>query len=81
MCPQGNTWQSMWDSSPAVPAAQQRPLFDPDREAERALHWLESMPPAAVWSELLAVGAGAALGLLRGAPAALLPAAARELDR
>ena len=37
-------WRGVWEASPPCPASQQRPLFDPEAEGERALHWLETLP-------------------------------------
>lgn len=82
-CPpsQGNTWQQLWDAAKAVPAAQQRLLFDPRLEGERALHFLETLPAPALFAELLAVGFSAAVQLLQAAtPAASLPAVRRQLE-
>lgn len=77
---QGNAWQQLWSSAVPLPAARQRPLLDPQLEGERVLHFLEMLPPAALYAELLAVGYSAALQLLRTAgPAAQLPAAQEQL--
>lgn len=80
-CTQGNAWQRLWAAAAPLPAAQQRPLLDPRLEGERALHFLETLPPAALWSELLAVGYSAAVQLLGTAgPAAELAPVRRQLD-
>lgn len=42
----GNTWLEVWDSAKPVPANRQKRLFDETREAEKALHFLESQTPA-----------------------------------
>lgn len=79
-CLQGNAWQQLWASAAALPAARQRPLLDPQLEGERVLHLLETLPPAALFAELLAVGYSAAVQLLSTAgPAAGLPAVQRQL--
>ena len=65
----------------ALPARQQRPLFDARLEGERALHFLETLPPAALFSELLALGYSAAVQVLSTAgPAATLPAVRTQLS-
>jgi hypothetical protein len=80
-CVQGNAWQQLWAAAAPVPAARQRPLFDPQLEGERALHFLETLPPPALFSELLAVGFSAAVQLLQAAgQAAELPAVRCQLD-
>lgn len=38
----GNTWQTVWLSSKAVPARRQKRLFDDTKEAEKVLHFFES---------------------------------------
>lgn len=78
---QGNAWQQLWAAAAALPAARQRPLLDPRLEGERALHFLETLPPAALFSELLAVGYSAAVVLLRTAPVAELPAVRRQVEQ
>ncbi len=55
------------------------PPFGAALAGERALHFLETLPPAALLAELLALGAAAAAALLAAAPAARLPAVAAEL--
>jgi hypothetical protein len=50
-------------------------------EGEKALHFLETLPPAAVYAELLAVGFASSLALLHRAPAATLPAVAAQLAK
>lgn len=39
----GNTWQVTWEQARAVPAHRQRRLFDDTKEAEKVLHFLESV--------------------------------------
>jgi hypothetical protein len=78
---QGGVWQQLWAAAPVLPASRQRPLFDPVLEGERALHFLETLPPALLFGDLLAAGLSAAVGLLGKAEAASLPAMAREIHR
>jgi hypothetical protein len=61
---QGNTWQQLWAAAVPMPAAAQRPLFDAELEGERALHFLETLPPPALFAELLSLGFSAAVQLL-----------------
>lgn len=74
-------WRQLWESAAAVPAAAQRPLFDPVLEGERALHFLETLPPALLFGDVLACGFSAAAALLGKAEAAALPAVAGQLER
>ena len=57
-------WRGVWEASAPCPASSQRPLFDAEAEGERALHWLETLPPAAAWRELVPLAAAAAAALL-----------------
>ena len=42
----GNVWSEVWASAGAVPVRRQKRLFDERREAERVLHWLDTLPLA-----------------------------------
>ncbi len=57
-------WRGVWEASAPCPASSQRPLFDAEAEGERALHWLETLPPEAAWRELVPLAAAAAAALL-----------------
>ena len=78
-CVQDGTWQILWAAAPAVPAARQKPLMDPVLEGERVLHYLETLPPAVLWDQLLACGIAAATGKLAACPGASLPVAAQAV--
>eukprot|EP00268_Persea_americana_P035481 TRINITY_DN3502_c0_g1_i5.p1 TRINITY_DN3502_c0_g1~~TRINITY_DN3502_c0_g1_i5.p1 ORF type:complete len:943 (-),score=213.41 TRINITY_DN3502_c0_g1_i5:521-3349(-) len=41
----GNSWRQIWNVSPALPASEQKPLLDPNREGEKILHYLETLRP------------------------------------
>ncbi|KAJ8423948.1 hypothetical protein Cgig2_014424 [Carnegiea gigantea] len=41
----GNFWRKLWNDAPALPAYDQKPLFDPNLEGEKILHYLETLPP------------------------------------
>jgi len=75
-------WAALWEAARPLPASAQRRLFDPTSDGERALHWLETLPPGLAWNELVpcaVAGAGAALGSGRGvgsAPGAVAAAGA-----
>ena len=77
----GNLWRSLWDETPALPALEQRPLFNAEAEAEKVLHWFDTATPLAALSELLSAGAAAAAQMLAASPAAALPSSERALDR
>ncbi|KAK9830325.1 hypothetical protein WJX72_011020 [[Myrmecia] bisecta] len=81
MSHQGGLWRQLWEQTAARPAAEQKPLMDPELEGERVLHYLETLPPAAIWDQLLAVGLSTTLHLLGQSVGAQLPAAAQALHR
>ena len=35
MSEQGNMWRKIWNDAPAMPASEQKPLLDPNREGEK----------------------------------------------
>ncbi|KAJ1948702.1 hypothetical protein FBU59_001471 [Linderina macrospora] len=48
-----NLWQQLWSQAKRVPARLQKPLFDSEMEAEKALHYLEGVPVYALFTSLL----------------------------
>jgi len=66
----GNTWHHLWSKAKAVPVSRQKPLFDAEKEGELALHFLETIPPAVLFGELITLGFSAGGLLLSRAPAA-----------
>ncbi|XP_023644136.1 rab3 GTPase-activating protein catalytic subunit isoform X2 [Capsella rubella] len=45
MSDQGNLWRKSWYDAPALPADDQKPLLDPNREGEKIVHYLETVRP------------------------------------
>ncbi|KAG6631164.1 hypothetical protein CIPAW_13G071900 [Carya illinoinensis] len=45
MSDHGNLWRNIWNDAPALPASEQKPLLDPNREGEKVLHYLETLRP------------------------------------
>ncbi|XP_035540993.1 rab3 GTPase-activating protein catalytic subunit isoform X4 [Juglans regia] len=45
MSEHGNLWRNIWNDAPALPASEQKPLLDPNREGEKVLHYLETIRP------------------------------------
>ncbi|KAG5515066.1 hypothetical protein RHGRI_036190 [Rhododendron griersonianum] len=45
MSERGNKWRKIWNDAPALPASEQKPLLDPNREGEKVLHYLETLRP------------------------------------
>ncbi|KAI7831985.1 hypothetical protein BX661DRAFT_204269 [Kickxella alabastrina] len=48
-----NLWLQLWSEAKPIPADKQKPLFDYEMEAEKALHYLEGIPIYALFSSLL----------------------------
>ncbi|KAJ1564201.1 Rab3 GTPase-activating protein catalytic subunit, partial [Cladochytrium tenue] len=49
----GNLWLETWKVSRRIPACRQKPLFDPEKEAERALMYLENLEPIQIVRDLV----------------------------
>lgn len=45
MSEHGNSWRKLWKDAPTLPASEQKPLLDPNREGEKVLHYLETLRP------------------------------------
>ncbi|KAJ2842816.1 tRNA dimethylallyltransferase, mitochondrial, partial [Coemansia erecta] len=50
---EGNLWQQLWAQARRLSADKQKPLFDYEMEAEKALHYLEGIPVYTLFSGLL----------------------------
>ncbi|XP_048235075.1 rab3 GTPase-activating protein catalytic subunit isoform X2 [Ricinus communis] len=49
---EGNLWRELWETSKAVPAVKQAPLYDEDLAVEGILHDLEDLPPSELFEQL-----------------------------
>lgn len=49
----GNSWHQIWNNVQAMPASEQKPLFDPDREGEKVLHYLETLRPNQLLGQMI----------------------------
>ena len=77
---QNNTWKTLWRDAPIVPASKQKPLFDPIREGERALEYLDTAPPPEIFAQILAAAA-AAVGETYAEGASFLAIAGASVQR
>eukprot|EP00850_Spirogloea_muscicola_P019718 SM000197S05461 [mRNA] locus=s197:123078:130234:+ [translate_table: standard] len=59
-----NLWREVWDKAEAAPAFKQRPLFDHTREAEKVMHYLETINPQDLVGQLLDIAAASAAHVL-----------------
>jgi hypothetical protein len=57
-------WTATWDKAAPVPASEQHPLFDPESTLEMALDYLETIHPATLLGQVLAVNLSAAYASL-----------------
>lgn len=53
MADSGNFWQELWEKSEALPASKQKPLFDHDYQAEKALSYLKGLSSSQIFVQLL----------------------------
>ncbi|CAI8596976.1 unnamed protein product [Vicia faba] len=60
MSDHGNLWRNIWNSSPALPASEQKPLLDPNREGEKVLHYLETLQPHQLLEQMVSTAFRAA---------------------
>ncbi|KAI0241981.1 hypothetical protein L0F63_003953 [Massospora cicadina] len=76
-----NLWQELWQRAEPVPAHRQKPLFNPDTEGEKALHYLEHLTVFELLRLLLPTVFLVACDVLVGAlPLADLPLPRARLD-
>lgn len=77
---QGGIWLEMWEAALPVPAAQQKPLMDPQLEGERVMHWFETtVTPADLWLQLAPVALSTSAALLAACDSHSLPVISAEL--
>ncbi|KAM0999158.1 hypothetical protein ACFX13_006038 [Malus domestica] len=53
MSEHGNLWRKIWNDAPALPAYEQKPLLDPNREGEKILHYLETLRPHQLLEQMI----------------------------
>ncbi|KAK7387265.1 hypothetical protein VNO78_27923 [Psophocarpus tetragonolobus] len=64
MSEHGNLWKKLWNSVPALPASEQKPLLDPNREGEKVLHYLETLQPHQLLEQMVCTAFRAAADTL-----------------
>ncbi|TKY47194.1 Rab3 GTPase-activating protein catalytic subunit [Spatholobus suberectus] len=64
MSEHGNLWRKLWNSAPALPASEQKPLLDPFREGEKVLHYLETLQPHELLEQMVCTAFRAAADTL-----------------
>ncbi|KAL1348779.1 hypothetical protein AAHE18_07G105000 [Arachis hypogaea] len=48
-----NLWRELWDRAHALAASEQKPLFDPNREGEKVIHYLETLRPHQLLAQMV----------------------------
>ncbi|XP_048136041.1 rab3 GTPase-activating protein catalytic subunit isoform X6 [Rhodamnia argentea] len=64
MSERGNLWRKIWNDAPSLPASEQKPLLDPHREAEKILHYLETIRPHQLLEQMVCTSFRAAADTL-----------------
>ncbi|XP_038722871.1 rab3 GTPase-activating protein catalytic subunit isoform X2 [Tripterygium wilfordii] len=64
MSEQGNLWRKIWNDAPPLPASEQKPLLDPNREGEKVLHYLETLRPHQLLEQMVCTAFRAAADTL-----------------
>ncbi|XP_012571330.1 uncharacterized protein [Cicer arietinum] len=64
MSEHGNLWRKIWNSSPALPVSDQKPLLDQNREGEKVLHYLETLQPHELLEQMVCTAFRAAADTL-----------------
>ncbi|XP_031100406.1 rab3 GTPase-activating protein catalytic subunit isoform X2 [Ipomoea triloba] len=82
MSEKGNAWRKIWNEAPPLPASEQKPLLDPNREGEKALHYLETLQPHQLLEQMICTSFRAAADTLNQATfGALKPPMATKIDQ
>nr|XP_043636993.1 rab3 GTPase-activating protein catalytic subunit isoform X2 [Erigeron canadensis] len=64
MSDSGNSWRKIWNDAPPLPASEQKPLMDPNREGEKILHYLETVRPHQLLEQMVCTAFRAAADTL-----------------
>ncbi|GER51207.1 Rab3 GTPase-activating protein catalytic subunit [Striga asiatica] len=64
MSDNGNSWRKMWNEVLPLPASEQKPLLDPNREGEKVLHYLETLKPYLLLEQMVCTAFRAAADTL-----------------
>ncbi|KAK9127354.1 hypothetical protein Syun_016151 [Stephania yunnanensis] len=64
MSERGNSWRQIWNDAPPSPVFEQKPLLDPNREGEKILHYLETIPPHQLLQQMVCTAFRASAGCL-----------------
>ena len=78
-----NFWYETWEKAPPLAASEQEPLFDPEVAAAVAMHAMETIHPANLLNQVLAVNLSAAVFVLHSEAGATrqIPAVRNALQK
>ncbi|KAM7258011.1 hypothetical protein ACFE04_013752 [Oxalis oulophora] len=81
MSEHGNLWRKIWDEAPSIPASDQKPLLDPKREAEKIIHYLETLRPHQLLEQMVCTAFKASADTLRQTNFGDLPQMRTKIDQ
>ncbi|KAF3454875.1 hypothetical protein FNV43_RR05323 [Rhamnella rubrinervis] len=81
MSENGNMWRKIWNDAPALPASEQKPLLDPNREGEKILHYLETLRPHQLLEQMVCTAFRASADTLNQTSYGGLKQMATKLDQ
>lgn len=64
MADRGNLWRKIWNDAHALPASDQKPILDPNREGEKVLHYLETLRPHLLLEQMVCTAFRASADIL-----------------
>ncbi|KAL6048071.1 Rab3 GTPase-activating protein catalytic subunit [Balamuthia mandrillaris] len=73
-----NLWLQTWQEAKAVPITSQKLLFDHNKEAEKAIHYLETLSPFSFMQQMVGVGLSCAYSSLCRLPCVVHIAPVKE---
>ena len=78
-----NFWYETWEKAPPLAASEQEPLFDPEVASAVAMHAMETIHPANLLNQILAVNLSAAVFVLHSEAGATrqIPAVRKALQK
>ncbi|KAK2643403.1 hypothetical protein Ddye_025166 [Dipteronia dyeriana] len=81
MSEHGNLWRKIWNNAPALPASEQKPLLDPNREGEKILHYLETLRPNQLLEQMVCTAFRASADTLNQASFGALKQMTMKIDQ
>ncbi|KAJ6239562.1 rab3 gtpase-activating protein catalytic subunit [Anaeramoeba flamelloides] len=76
-----NIWVKTWNYSKAIPAKDQNPLFDPIKESENALSYLENLKPNELLEQISRIAIQSCLSMMISSPLSSTPKISRYITK